>query len=157
MALPAPRTLLRLAVLDFDDTLLPSTALAAAGIDAMCHTLADVPQALRRRLAQVDAAACRLLLEVAAWNRPAGDSGGEEGAVLAQAVVVTNANGGWVEAATAALLPRTAAALTALRVPILSARDRFAPALGPAPALWKALAVREAAWTLAAIVTGAGE
>ncbi|OSX76384.1 hypothetical protein BU14_0192s0001 [Porphyra umbilicalis] len=105
-------------LVDFDDCLFPTSALAS-GAGGVLNSLrlgaapAVLPPGLAAALASLDVAAVRALTHSVAAAR--------EGAV----VIVTNSALGWVNAATTALMPRLAEYIAAARIPVVSARHAY--------------------------------
>lgn len=126
----APRVV---AVVDYDDTLLPTSWLSNLGVLLSPHALSA---AQRDAVSVVDAAAEALLTALAG--------------ACEEVVVITNASAEYAAQTAAAFLPRTAAWLAAEGIMVLSARDRYAAQLPDAVPGWKAAAFLHlmAAWRL---------
>lgn len=119
---PGPPPLI---LLDYDDTLLPTTALQSAG--AMADLDAPLPAPLVDALLVLEHAALALLTAAAARGT---------------LVIITNAGDGWVELSSRRFLPAVRAFIDAHRVRIVSARALYS-ALFADPLQWKTRAFRD--------------
>lgn len=108
------------AILDWDDTICPSTYLASLGLRVDDAT--QLPAPLR---AQLEA------LEQAVLNIVAGAMR------FGNVVVITNAEAGWVELSGRRFLPRVVQFLEMHAIRIVSARTSFEARFPDAPASWK--------------------
>jgi hypothetical protein len=108
-----------LLIFDWDDTILPSSWVAAGKmrLDASCGDLTDEQ---REQLAKISDAATATL-----------NFAKEHG----QVIIITNAERGWVELTSHRFLPKLAPLLESVR--IVSARTAYESEVGPDPQDWK--------------------
>lgn len=111
------------AILDWDDTICPSTHLSQLGMRV--DDADDLPPALRAQLAQLEAAVINIMREALRF-----------GAV----VVITNAEAGWVELSGRRFLPDVVDFIRAHDIKIVSARSSFERDFPDAPSSWKVAA-----------------
>lgn len=110
-------------IVDWDDTLCPSTHLASLGLRV--DDLSELPQDLRLELEQLEDAALGILKMALRF-----------GAV----VIVTNAEAGWVELSGSRFLPRVVKFLQDERIKVVSARTMYEGDYPNSPSNWKAAA-----------------
>lgn len=118
----APAFLRQTAVIfDWDDTLLASSALCAAGINLQTT---EIPKEMKQQFALLEQQVIKLLQR--AW-----DFG-------AQIFIITNAECGWVELSAQKFMPKVGALLE--RIAVLSARSCYQNFFPDNPNQWKATA-----------------
>lgn len=111
------------AILDWDDTICPSTYLASLGLRV--DDSSSLPAPLQQQLEQLEQAVINIVKKALRF-----------GAV----VVITNAEAGWVELSGRRFLPRVVQFLEAHRIKIVSARTSFESDFPDAPSSWKVAA-----------------
>eukprot|EP00753_Platysulcus_tardus_P009942 PLAT2457.2.p2 GENE.PLAT2457.2~~PLAT2457.2.p2 ORF type:complete len:361 (-),score=179.70 PLAT2457.2:120-1202(-) len=111
----------RVLIFDWDDTLLPSSWLAASGL--RLDTPAELPEEAVDALAVLEDVVIRLLTAAHAVGR---------------VVIITNAESGWVELSAHRFFPSLARMLSS--IPVISARSTFEGEYPDAPTEWKAAA-----------------
>ncbi len=119
----APRKHKTTAILDWDDTICPSTHLASLGLrvdDPGC-----LPGPLRAQLSQLEAAVINIVREALRFG---------------EVVVITNAEAGWVELSGRRFLPEVVDFFRANDIKIVSARTTFESDFPDAPSSWKVAA-----------------
>lgn len=111
------------AILDWDDTICPSTYLASLGLRV--DDSASLPVPLQQQLEQLEQAVINIVKKALRF-----------GAV----VIITNAEAGWVELSGRRFLPRVVQFLEAHHIKIVSARTSFESHYPDAPSSWKVAA-----------------
>lgn len=107
-------------ILDYDDTILPTSFLSLLGLKQDNANAAVVPHAVRQLLDSYSLVVARTLAICQS---------------LADVYIVTNAEHGWVQLTARAFLPCIAETLTA--IPCISARSTYEPAGYTSPFMWK--------------------
>lgn len=107
-------------VFDWDDTLLPSTFLAAMGLRV--DDVYDVPEFVRKQLEELEVLTIGLL---------------EEAMLRGKVMVITNAETGWVELSGERFVPKLLAFLQSKRIGIISARSTYEADFPYNPSEWK--------------------
>lgn len=108
------------AILDWDDTICPSTHLASLGLRV--DDPSALPPALQRQLAQLEVAVINIV---------------EEALRFGQVVIITNAEAGWVELSGRRFLPRVVSFINSHDIKVVSARTSFESDYPDAPSSWK--------------------
>lgn len=108
------------AILDWDDTICPSTYLASLGLRV--DDAGSLPLALQKQLSQLEEAVINIVKEALRFGK---------------VVVITNAEAGWVELSGKRFLPRVVSFLTTHDIKIVSARTSFESDFPDAPSSWK--------------------
>uniref|UniRef100_A0A7S0XME3 Uncharacterized protein n=1 Tax=Erythrolobus madagascarensis TaxID=708628 RepID=A0A7S0XME3_9RHOD len=119
---PEPRTFTdnTITVFDWDDTLLPSTFLAAMGLRVDDEY--DLPGFVRLQLEELEVLTIGLI-----------EAAMKKGGVM----VITNAETGWVELSGARFMPRLLEFIQAQRIAVISARSTYEPEFPGNPSDWK--------------------
>lgn len=108
------------AILDWDDTICPSTYLASLGLRV--DDPGSLPIALQRQLEQLELAVINIMKEALRFG---------------EVVVITNAEAGWVELSGRRFLPLVVKFLESSDIKIVSARTTFESDFPDAPSSWK--------------------
>mmetsp|Transcript_3476 Transcript_3476/g.6090 ORF Transcript_3476/g.6090 Transcript_3476/m.6090 type:complete len:255 (-) Transcript_3476:329-1093(-) len=116
----APFTDKTIVVFDWDDTLLPSTFLAAMGLRVDDEY--ELPEFVRRQLEELEILAIGLV---------------EESMKTGNVMVITNAETGWVELSGARFVPRLLSFLQKKQIAVISARSTYEPDFPGNPSDWK--------------------
>lgn len=111
------------AILDWDDTVCPSTHLASLGLRVDDRT--ELPEDLRQQLDDLETAAIGILKEALRFGT---------------VIVITNAEAGWVEMSGRKFLPRVVEFLEMQGIKIVSARSLYECEFPDSPANWKVAA-----------------
>lgn len=111
------------AILDWDDTICPSTYLASLGLRV--DDAGSLPAPLQRQLEQLEHAVINIVKKALRFG---------------QVVVITNAEAGWVELSGRRFLPRVVRFLECNDIRIVSARTSFESDFPDAPSSWKVAA-----------------
>jgi len=107
-------------VFDWDDTLLPSSFLAAMGLRV--DDVYDIPEFVKKQLEELEILAIGLVSEAM-----------KKGKV----VLITNAESGWVELSGGRFMPKLLEFLQKQRLAIISARTQYEPDFPGNPSDWK--------------------
>lgn len=108
------------AILDWDDTICPSTHLASLGLRV--DDPSALPPSLQRQLEQLEVAVINIV---------------EEALRFGQVVIITNAEAGWVELSGRRFLPRVVSFINSHDIKVVSARTSFESDFPDAPSSWK--------------------
>ena len=108
------------AILDWDDTICPSTYLASMGVRV--DDASSLPPALQRQLDLLEQAVIDIVKEALRFGK---------------VVVITNAEAGWVELSGRRFLPGVVSFLNNHDIKIVSARTSFESDYPDAPSSWK--------------------
>lgn len=111
------------AILDWDDTICPSSALASLGLRV--DDASQLPLQLRQQLEQLELAVIHIV---------------EQALRFGNVVIITNAEAGWVELSGRRFLPRVVSLLNRHSIKIVSARSCFEAHYPDAPSSWKCAA-----------------
>lgn len=111
------------AILDWDDTICPSTHLSQLGMRV--DDAGDLPAPLREQLAQLETAVINIMREALRFGN---------------VVVITNAEAGWVELSGRRFLPDVVDFIRVHDIKIVSARTTFERDFPDAPSSWKVAA-----------------
>lgn len=115
-----PFTEKTITVFDWDDTLLPSTFLAAMGLRV--DDMYELPEFVRRQLEELEILAIGLL---------------EESMKRGRIMIITNAETGWVELSGARFMPRLLEFIQKSKISVISARSTYEPEFPGNPSDWK--------------------
>lgn len=108
------------AILDWDDTICPSTYLASLGLRV--DDPGSLPLSLQNQLEMLEVAVINIVREALRFGK---------------VVVITNAEAGWVELSGRRFLPRVVHFLASHDIKIVSARTSFESDYPDAPSSWK--------------------
>lgn len=108
------------AILDWDDTICPSTYLASLGLRV--DDPGSLPSSLGKQLELLETAVINIVKEALRFG---------------QVVVITNAEAGWVELSGKRFLPKVVSFLNTHDIKIVSARTSFESHYPDAPSSWK--------------------
>lgn len=108
------------AILDWDDTICPSTYLASLGLRV--DDPGSLPLSLQKQLEQLEVAVINIVKEALRFGN---------------VVIITNAEAGWVELSGRRFLPRVVKFLASHDIKIVSARTSFESDFPDAPSSWK--------------------
>lgn len=111
------------AILDWDDTICPSTYLASLGLRV--DDSGSLPVPLQHQLEQLEQAVINIVKKALRFG---------------EVVVITNAEAGWVELSGRRFLPRVVQFLESNDIKIVSARTSFESDFPDAPSSWKVAA-----------------
>ncbi|CAN8069957.1 unnamed protein product [Agarophyton chilense] len=111
------------AIIDWDDTICPSTYLASLGLRV--DDRGSLPAVLRTQLEQLEEAVVEIVKEALRFGK---------------VVIITNAEAGWVELSGRRFLPRVVNFLVENDIKIVSARTSFESDYPDAPSSWKVAA-----------------
>lgn len=111
------------AILDWDDTICPSTHLSQLGLRV--DDIGDLPDALQEQLAQLEVAVINIMREAMRFGN---------------VVVITNAEAGWVELSGRRFLPDVIEFIRMYDIKVVSARTNFEKDFPNAPSSWKVAA-----------------
>lgn len=108
------------AILDWDDTICPSTHLSQLGLRV--DDVGDLPDVLQEQLAQLEVAVINIMREAMRFGN---------------VVVITNAEAGWVELSGRRFLPDVIEFIRMYDIKVVSARTNFEKEFPNAPSSWK--------------------
>lgn len=108
------------AILDWDDTICPSTYLASLGLRV--DDPGSLPLSLQKQLSQLEMAVINIVKEALRFGK---------------VVIITNAEAGWVELSGKRFLPAVVSFLDQHDIKIVSARTSFESDYPDAPSSWK--------------------
>lgn len=119
------------AILDWDDTICPSTHLASLGLRV--DDPSALPTSLQKQLQLLESAVINIVQEALRFGK---------------VVVITNAEAGWVELSGRRFLPKVVSFLTRHDIKIVSARTSFESDFPDAPSSWKMAAFSQEVGTM---------
>lgn len=111
------------AIIDWDDTICPSTYLASLGLRV--DDPGSLPLPLQKQLEQLEIAVINIVKEALRFGK---------------VVIITNAEAGWVELSGRRFLPRVVSFIATHDIKIVSARTSFESDYPDAPSSWKVAA-----------------